>query len=78
MEKSFFKREELVGKLVIDQKAEILGKIQDVALTVDGKMGPKTKQAVKDFQKANNLKVDGVVGKKTWAKLESYLNKEKN
>ena len=39
MEKSFFKREELIGKLVIDQKAEILGKIEDIALTVDGKTG---------------------------------------
>ena len=42
---------------------------------VDGKMGPKTKKAVRDFQEANNLTVDGVVGSKTWAKLKVYLEK---
>lgn len=39
VEKSFFKREELVGKLVIDQEACIEGKIKDLALTENGKMG---------------------------------------
>jgi len=42
---------------------------------VDGKKGPKTKQAIQDFQEDNNLTVDGVVGKKTWTKLKPYLNK---
>lgn len=42
-------------------------------LSVDGKFGPKTKAAVKDYQKKNNLKVDGVVGKNTW----NSLNKTK-
>lgn len=41
---------------------------------IDGKMGPKTKEAVKAFQKANGLKADGVVGKKTWMKLAPYLD----
>lgn len=36
---------------------------------VDGKYGPKTKQAVIDFQKANGLTADGIIGPKTWAKL---------
>ncbi|MFH1460302.1 MAG: peptidoglycan-binding domain-containing protein [Candidatus Omnitrophota bacterium] len=40
---------------------------------VDGKIGPKTKKAILSFQKQNNLTVDGVVGKKTWAILETYL-----
>ncbi len=40
---------------------------------VDGHMGPKTKQAVKDFQKANELTADGVVGRKTWIRLGSHL-----
>lgn len=39
MEKKFFNREELVGKLVIDQEAHIAGTIKDIALTEDGKMG---------------------------------------
>lgn len=41
--------------------------------TIDGKIGPKTKQAIRSFQKANNLKADGIVGKKTWDKLSKYL-----
>lgn len=35
----------------------------------DGKFGEKTETAVKKFQKKNSLTVDGIVGKKTWAKL---------
>jgi peptidoglycan hydrolase-like protein with peptidoglycan-binding domain len=41
--------------------------------TIDGKLGPKTKQAILDFQKAKNLKADGKVGPKTWSELEKYL-----
>lgn len=41
---------------------------------VDGRSGPITKKAVEDFQKANNLQADGVVGAKTWALLSSYLS----
>ena len=37
--------------------------------TADGKFGPKTLEAVKKFQKDNNLSADGVVGKATEAKL---------
>ena len=43
--------------------------------TTDGKMGKKTRQAVKDFQKANGLEADGKVGKKTWELLAPYLQK---
>lgn len=39
---------------------------------IDGKFGPRTKVAVKDFQRENALKVDGVVGKMTWEKLKNY------
>lgn len=38
-------------------------------LTVDGIFGELTTNAVKNFQKANGLSVDGVVGPKTYAKL---------
>lgn len=37
---------------------------------VDGINGPRTKEAVKAFQKANGLAVDGIVGPKTRAALE--------
>ena len=40
---------------------------------VDGKIGPKSKKAIEDFQKANNLKADGKVGPKTWEALSKYL-----
>lgn len=40
---------------------------------VDGKAGPLTKKAIEDFQMANNLKVDGKVGPKTWALLSAHL-----
>lgn len=40
--------------------------------SIDGNIGPKTKQAIKDFQFKNNLIVDGKVGSKTWSKLSSY------
>lgn len=40
---------------------------------VDGKIGAKTKSAIAEFQRANGLKDDGIVGKKTWAELEKYL-----
>lgn len=39
----------------------------------DGKIGPRTRQAIKDFQKSKGLVPDGVVGPKTWANLSKYL-----
>jgi len=38
---------------------------------VDGKMGKKTKAAIKAFQRAHNLNPDGVVGDKTWKLLQA-------
>ena len=40
---------------------------------IDGKIGPKTKEAIKAFQKSQGLVVDGRVGPKTWAELGKYL-----
>ena len=40
---------------------------------VDGKLGEKTKKAAAEFQKAHNLNADGVIGKKTWMILKTYL-----
>jgi len=45
---------------------------------IDGKLGPKTKKAIQEFQKENNLTVDGIVGNKTWAALKIYLDQTKN
>ena len=42
--------------------------------SVDGKIGALTQKAIADFQKARGLKVDGIVGAKTWAELQSYSN----
>ena len=46
-------------------------------LDVDGSFGPKTLEAVKQFQKKNNLAVDGIVGTNTYgalAKTKQKLN----
>jgi peptidoglycan hydrolase-like protein with peptidoglycan-binding domain len=43
---------------------------------LDGKMGKKTRLAVKEFQKVNNLHADGKVGKNTWMVLKEYLEKK--
>ncbi|MDD5584228.1 MAG: peptidoglycan-binding domain-containing protein [Candidatus Omnitrophica bacterium] len=40
---------------------------------IDGKLGPKTKKAIEDFQTQNSLTVDGKVGPKTWEKLRQHL-----
>lgn len=38
-------------------------------LAVDGIFGEKTQAAVRDYQKKNNLKLDGIAGKETWGSL---------
>ena len=41
---------------------------------VDGKIGPKTREAIRAFQKDNDLTPDGVCGKKTWDLLKTHLD----
>ncbi|MFB3920025.1 MAG: peptidoglycan-binding protein [Candidatus Velamenicoccus archaeovorus] len=40
---------------------------------IDGKIGPKTKAAIREFQQKNGLVTDGKVGPKTWAALKAAL-----
>lgn len=40
--------------------------------TIDGIIGPKTRRAIRSFQEANGLKVDGKCGPLTWEKLKVY------
>jgi murein L,D-transpeptidase YcbB/YkuD len=42
---------------------------------IDGKIGPRTQEAIRRFQKANGLKVDGIMGRRTMVALNKYLNK---
>jgi peptidoglycan hydrolase-like protein with peptidoglycan-binding domain len=56
---------------------EIQGALKNAGFyvgSVDGKLGPKSKKAIEEFQKANGLTADGKVGPKTWTALSRYLN----
>ncbi len=44
--------------------------------SLDAKLGNQTSDAIKAFQRANSLPVDGKVGKKTWKLLRPYLYKK--
>lgn len=76
------KKESLSGR---EESSEVKGrpKIKQIQLalknagynpvTMDGKMGKETREAIKSFQKANGLKPDGKAGKRTWILLKKYL-----
>ena len=42
---------------------------------VDGKLGPRSQKAITDFQMDHDLESDGIVGRQTWLKLKTYLDK---
>ena len=39
---------------------------------LDGKIGPLTRSAIREFQRMNGLQVDGTIGRQTWKKLRIY------
>ena len=39
------------------------------SLDIDGEFGPRTENALREFQRKNNLEIDGVAGPATYAKL---------
>lgn len=39
---------------------------------VDGKIGKKTRESIRKFQRDNGLKADGIVGAQTWDRLSEY------
>lgn len=43
-------------------------------LVVDGLFGPRTEQAVRDFQKSSRIPVDGKVGIQTWPRVSAGAN----
>jgi len=43
---------------------------------IDGRRGKQTRDAIKQFQRANNLKANSRVGKQTWNLLREYLEKK--
>lgn len=81
LEDKLEKKERATSKSQDSEKIDISAKQIQIALKnagfysglIDGKIGPKTKEAIKAFQKENNLKPDGIVGKKTRLYLKQYL-----
>lgn len=49
----------------VKQLQDFLNWYSDYQLIRDGKFGPKTEEAVKDFQKQEGIKVDGIFGPKS-------------
>lgn len=43
----------------------------NAGLEVDGLFGPQTEKALKNYQRANGLQVDGIAGNETWGHLNS-------
>ena len=56
-------------KETVKKLQELLNSNGSYNLATDGIFGPKTQEAVKVYQKQNNLAEDGIVGNNTWAAL---------
>jgi len=56
--------------LKVGSKGEEVKKLQEkLGITADGSFGPGTEAKVKEWQKSNGLKEDGIVGDSTWIKM---------
>ena len=75
------KRDFSEGKGVIEVKSRPNSKQIQLALRnagynpgkIDGRIGRQTRDAIKAFQRANNIPADGKVGKRTWEILRKFL-----
>jgi peptidoglycan hydrolase-like protein with peptidoglycan-binding domain len=55
---------------------EVLNTVYNTKLDVDGKLGPKTTQAIKNVQRDAGIKVDGVYGPDTYNAIQEYINQQ--
>jgi peptidoglycan hydrolase-like protein with peptidoglycan-binding domain len=65
-----------VSPMLKPTKREIQQALKGAGLykgAVDGRIGPQTREAIKEFQRNNGLNADGVVGRQTWERLAPYL-----
>jgi peptidoglycan hydrolase-like protein with peptidoglycan-binding domain len=54
-------------------RGDVVMKLQrKLAIDADGKFGPGTEKAVKEYQQANGLKADGLVGPNTLDKMDLF------
>ena len=83
-EKELLIKETGKKKVIIEVKSRPNTKQIQIALTnagyysgaIDGRKGRKTQDAIRAFQRANKLPVDGRMGKQTWNLLKRYLFKK--
>ena len=59
----------------VEKLQNYLNQVGNYGLTEDGKYGPKTQEAVKNYQSSNNLTVDGIAGNQTWGSLSDAVSK---
>jgi cell division septum initiation protein DivIVA len=72
------------NKIIGEEKSRPSGKHVQMALKnagynpgrSDGKLGKQSREALRAFQKANNLKETGKADKETWDLLKEYLHKK--
>jgi len=63
-------------QLKLGSKGKYVEELQVIlGITADGDFGPKTEKAVKDYQRDNDLKPDGIVGPKTWTEMNKVEHK---